>query len=277
MSPWDHYEEFPRHQSVGDRRAKAELLAKKLAKKGHLLEPAVVKGTKLATSFWGQAWNRNLERYQHYENRLPRGRSYVKNGSVIDLKVEKGGIKALVSGTRLYEVSIYIHPIKAERWRALKKQCSGQIHSLVGLLKGQIPPSVMEAVTQESTGLFPEPRDIRFLCNCPDDADLCKHSSAAAYGVGARLDESPELLFLLRGVDHLELIDSAGEAAFEQAGSGGGEKSLDDLSGIFGIDLEESAVEIEMPKSKKVVKKKRAKKKIAQKKAVKKTSSRKKN
>lgn len=229
---------YPPYQSVAQRKAEAEKRARKLAGKGEKLEPAVPAGKKLATTFWGQAWNRNLERYQDYENRLPRGRSYVRNGAVIDLKVEKGCIKALVSGSELYELTIHIQPLKPSRWKSLKEQCSGQITSLVGLLQGKLPPSVMEAVTKQDEGLFPEPRDIKFICNCPDYADLCKHCAAAAYGVSARLDQDPGLLFLLRGVDHTELITSASDAAVAQTGSSGVGDDLGDLADIFGIDID---------------------------------------
>jgi uncharacterized Zn finger protein len=239
---WDYsYNEYPEYVSVAQKKVKAEKLAKKLVAKGEKLEPAVVKGSKIASTFWGQAWNRNLESYQHYENRLPRGRSYVKHGAVIDLKVEKGMIKALVCGSELYTVNIHIQPLNPTRWKELKQECSGQITSLIGLLQGKLPAPVMAAVTHHDTGLFPEPRDIRFICSCPDYADLCKHSAAAAYGVGARLDESPDLLFLLRGVDHTELIAGASAAVLAQTDGAETASGLDDLSDIFGIELDAGA------------------------------------
>lgn len=257
----NYYSEYPPYVSVAQKKAKAEKLAKKLAGKGEKLEPALVKGSKIASTFWGQAWNRNLESYQHYENRLPRGRSYVKHGAVIDLKVEKGMIKALVSGSELYTVNIHIQPLKLARWKELKQECSGQITSLIGLLQGKLPAPVMAAVTHHDTGLFPEPKDIRFDCSCPDYADLCKHSAAAAYGVGARLDESPDLLFLLRGVDHTELIAGAGDAVLAQTNAADSASGLGDLSDIFGIELDVGAAVLatlgkpKVKAAKKVVKK----------------------
>lgn len=259
----NYYSDYPEYVSVASKKAKAEKLAKKLAAKGERLEPAVAKGNKIASTFWGQAWNRNLESYQHYENRLPRGRSYVKHGAVIDLKFEKGMIKALVSGSELYTVNIHIQPLKPARWKELKNECSGQITSLIGLLQGKLPAPVMAAVTHHDTGLFPEPKNIRFDCSCPDYADLCKHSSAAAYGVGARLDERPDLLFLLRGVDHTELISGAGDAVLAQSAAGETESALGDLSDIFGIELdvgEAVATASVKPKTKKKVAKKAIKK-----------------
>lgn len=228
-------DEFPVYESAHERREKADKRAKKLAKNQANLEPAITKGKALATTFWGQAWNRNLERYQNYENRLPRGRSYARNGQVIDLKIEQGEITALVSGTELYEVRIVIKALETTRWKNLKKKCSKQISSLVSLLQGKLPDAVMTAVTAEGSGLFPEPEDIKFICTCPDYADLCKHSAAAAYGVGARLDEKPALLFLLRGVNHEELITLD---QIKPSRSKDAEIQTDDLEDIFGIKID---------------------------------------
>ncbi len=255
---------YPPRFSVAEQKKRAEKTARKLTAKGNVLEPAAAKGTKIASTFWGQSWNRNLESYQHYENRLPRGRSYLKHGAVIDLKVQKGMVTALVSGSELYEVSVQIKPLNPTRWKALKKECSGQITSLIGLLQGKLPAAVMQAVTSQDTGLFPEPRDIKFVCSCPDYADLCKHASAALYGVGARFDEKPELLFLLRGVDHTELIDEASTAVVTQSGVSDADNDLGDLSAIFGIELEEV---VEAPPVKTVAKKttKKTAKKMAKK------------
>lgn len=233
--------ERPVRLSVALRKVRAEERAKELVDKGELLEPAVSKGVKIASTFWGQSWNRNLESYQHYEHGLPRGRSCLKNGAVIDLKIQKGTIAARVSGDELYEVRIFIKPLEADRWEVLKKRCSGQVSSLVSLLQGKLPAAVMEAVTSQDTGLFPEPRDIRFDCPCPDYVDLCEHSAAAAYGVGARLDERPELLFLLRGVDHTELMEGASAAVLEQSEAADAGDDLGDLSDIFDIELEGGA------------------------------------
>ena len=203
------YYGFAPYVSVAEKRRNAEKLVKKLEKKGHKLEPVIDPGGKPA--FWGKSWNQNLERYHDYANRLPRGRSYLKHGAVIDLKVTSGLIEAQVSGSSLYKVTIKIKPLKADRWRDLKKECSGKITSLIGLLQGKLPASVMESVTRQNTGLFPEPKDISFHCSCPDSAGICKHCAAAVYGVGVRLGGQPELLFLLRGVDHGDLISGAGD------------------------------------------------------------------
>ena len=237
MSRYDYYG-FAPYVSVANKKLNAEKLAKKLEKKGEKLTPVSVAGSKLVTTFWGKSWNENLERYRDYENRLPRGRSYLRHGAVIDLKVKDGVIEALVSGSSLYKVSITIKALKKDRWKDLKKECSGKITSLIGLLQGKLPPTVMEAVTKQGAGLFPEPKDISFACSCPDYAGICKHCAAAVYGVGVRLDDQPELLFLLRGVDHTELITGAGDAVIAHADDGTAGIMLDDIGGIFGIELD---------------------------------------
>ena len=240
MSRYSYYG-FAPYVSVANKKLNAEKLAKKLEKKGDILTPVTVAGSKLVTTFWGKSWNDNLGRYRDYENRLPRGRSYLRHGAVIDLKVTDGAITALVSGSSLYKVNITIKALKSDRWHALKKECSGKITSLIGLLQGKLPPTVMEAVTKQGSGLFPEPRDISFNCSCPDSAGICKHCAAVVYGVGVRLDNQPELLFRLRGVDHTELITGAGDAVIAHADDGSQGIELDDISGIFGIELDVSS------------------------------------
>lgn len=232
-------DEQPAYENVAKRKARAAQQARRLEEEGEVLQPAISKGRKIASTFWGQAWNRNLERYEAYEFRLPRGRSGLKNGQVIDLRICEGRVHALVSGTRLHRVTMMIEPLEEERWVKLKKRCAGQIGSMVALLRGELPETVLEAVTSVEAGLFPEPAEIRFDCDCEDYADLCEHAAAAAYGVGARLDEQPGLLFLLRGVEQIELIDQAGDELLAQADDVAVDsQSLGDLGALFGIDLE---------------------------------------
>ena len=196
---------------------------------------------KLSTTFWGQAWNRNLESYMDYENRLPRGRTYLRQGQVYNLALEKGRIVSQVLGQRLYDVSISIQPLKSMRWRELKSRCAGQIGSLIDLLAGRLGEGVMALITDKADGLFPGPREIRFDCNCPDWADMCKHVAATLYAVSCELDHKPELLFLLRGVDHAELVAEAGSALTEPTAPPSAELDGADLSALFGIDLGHAA------------------------------------
>ena len=173
----------------------------RLRKKGRPVSPVILEGRAIARTFWGQSWCRNLERYSDYSNRLPRGRSYVRNGSVVDLQVARGEVTARVAGSSLYTVRVKVTAVPRARWSALCRSCAGGIDSLVELLQGRLSKAVMERICAEKTGLFPAPAEIRFGCSCPDWAAMCKHVAAVLYGVGARLDTRPELLFELRGVD----------------------------------------------------------------------------
>lgn len=229
---------FAPYVSVASRKLHAAREAAALRKKGRRLEPVTIQGRTVARSFWGKAWCRNLERYSDFSNRLPRGRSYVANGLVLDLKVAPGLVTALVYGSSLYEIEVTVAPLPGKRWAALRRECAGKIDSLVELLDGRLSAAVMEVVTRPETGLFPSPAEIRMRCSCPDSARLCKHLATVLYGIGSRLDHRPELLFLLRQADHLELVTAAAEAPL--AGTTAGDEALagSDLSAIFGIDLE---------------------------------------
>ena len=202
---WRHY------VPVAEKRRQAQPTLAKLRKQGQSVAPVTIEGRTIAKSFWGKSWCTNLERYSDYEYRLPRGRSYVRNGFVVDLQIAKGEIMARVSGSDLYKIKITIAPVKAARWKAICRDCAGAIDSLVELLQGRLAKGVMDRVCREGDGLFPSPEEIKLSCSCPDWADMCKHVAAALYGVGARLDEKPQLLFVLRGVDENELLASAGQ------------------------------------------------------------------
>jgi len=226
---------------VAKRRQEAERLVAKLNKAGHVVSPVVAKRGRIATTFWGQAWCQNLERYSDYASRLPRGRSYLRNGSVIDLKIAAGEVVAQVMGSSLYGVKITIGAVASKHWGEITRDCARSIDSLVELLEGRLSASVMERISRRAGGLFPSAREIRFSCSCPDAASLCKHVAAALYGIGARLDEEPELLFRLRGVDATELIAKAGEGAAPVGKAVAGDRILDasKLGEVFGIDLVE--------------------------------------
>ncbi len=236
---------WPRSLTVAERRAKADQETAKLAKKGESLSPVRIHGRTIASTFWGKAWCTNLERYSDYANRLPRGRSYLSSGQVLDLRIDKGKVLARVMGTRLYTVAVSIDPVTQAHWKGVVQSCAGQVGSMIELLQGKLSQSVMETVTQPTTGLFPKPAEIHLQCSCPDWASMCKHVAATLYGVGARLDESPELLFVLRGVDPGELVVDSGaaRALTEQAKAKALGADTDELASLFGIDMASAAVE----------------------------------
>lgn len=224
---------------VAERRARALRKMATLRKKGACIQPVEVEGRTIAQTFWGQAWCDHLESFSDYENRLPRGRTYVRNGSVCHLEITRGEVHAIVSGSELYTVEIAIQTLPAGKWDALKQRCAGQIGSLLELLQGRLSKNVMAVVTDRHQGLFPLPGEIRLKCSCPDLAIMCKHVAAVLYGVGARLDEAPELLFRLRGVDHAELIGTEVGLAAIATGANAGRRRIaeDALADVFGIEV----------------------------------------
>ena len=227
---------------VAERRRKALKKMEGLRKKGRVISPVSIEGRTIARTFWGKAWCENLESYSDYENRLPRGRTYVRNGSVVDLQIAESQITALVSGSEIYEVKVEILPVAKPRWESICEDCAGSIDSLVELLQGRLSKGVMERISQQQTGLFPSPKEIKLSCSCPDWAEMCKHVAAVLYGVGARLDEQPELLFRLRAVNERELIASAGKALPTAKKAPSAAKVLveEDLSKLFGLDMANS-------------------------------------
>ncbi|NOX08759.1 MAG: helix-turn-helix domain-containing protein [Gammaproteobacteria bacterium] len=226
--------------SVAERRAKAAKEIKKLSKKGMEVEPIKVQGRKIVSTFWGEAWCDHLEKFSDYDNRLPRGRTYVRNGSVCHLTISKGKVEAIVSGSELYKIKINISPLSANKWNNIRKQCAGQIGSMLELLQGCFSDNVMRIVTDKNKGLFPKPSEITLACDCPDWAEMCKHIAAVLYGVGVRLDHQPELLFLLRNVDHEALVSAELDIQTVTAGTGKRRRLAEaDLSGVFGVDMDE--------------------------------------
>ena len=239
---------FRPYVSVAEKRARAAKAIARIAKKrGRAAEPVLIqrRGRGIATTFWGKAWCDNLERYMDFANRLPRGRTYVRNGSVVDLAIAPGTVEARVAGSDLYTVTVCIAQLKRARWRRVVNRCTGRIGSLVGLLRGELSAEVLAVLADAEEGLFPAPREITMDCSCPDWAGMCKHVAAVLYGVGARLDEKPELFFTLRQVDQTELLSSATSGGISRAGAGAGKRiAAEKLADVFGIEIE---IEAEPP------------------------------
>lgn len=232
------YYGFNNYVSVEQKRKKAEKLVDKLRAKGRQPKPVAAFKGKMATTFWGKSWCNNLEAYADYENRLERGRSYVRSGCVCHLGIDNGMVEALVSGSDLYTLTVRIKPLAQERWRKVCAKCAGQVGSLLELLQGKISRQVMEMVCDPATGIFPSPSEITFDCSCPDWASMCKHVAATLYGIGRRLDSEPDLLFVLRGVSAADLLPASLD--FTQGAQSDSLQS-DDLGALFGIDLDVDA------------------------------------
>jgi uncharacterized Zn finger protein len=224
---------------VAKRRERAARLVAKLKLEGETLSPVTAARGSIAMTYWGKAWCQNLERYSDYSSRLPRGRTYLRNGSVIDLKIEAGEVVAQVMGSSLYRVQVKISAVLAAHWQSLSRDCAQSIDSWVELLQGQLSTAVMERITRPGAGLFPSPKEITFSCSCPDSASMCKHVAATLYGIGSRLDAEPELLFRLRKVDAKELVARAGEGGLPIQPRPAANRILDSskLADVFGLDL----------------------------------------
>ena len=239
------YFQWKPYVSVAERRRKAERAAAQHRKKaGQSLSPVTATRGAIAKTFWGKAWCDNLERYSDYSNRLPRGRTYVRNGSVIDLRIAAGEVSAQVMGSDLYRVTVNIAAVPKTQWHALGGDCAGSIDSLVELLQGRLSKGVMERICRPQAGLFPSPKEIKLSCSCPDWADMCKHVAAVLYGVGARLDKQPELLFTLRKVDAKDLVARAGAGLPLAKKAPAAGKMLDQakLAEVFGIEMADAYV-----------------------------------
>lgn len=245
MARWNNY--YPPYISVAEKKAKAARALNKLMKKNQSIRPVVINGRTIASSWWGKSWNSNLERYADYSNRIERGRSYVRHGSVLDLQVSTGKATALVQGTRSqpYRVEIKIKKIETKKWSHMKESCGDRLTSLHELLSGKFPMDLKDVFFSKDSGLFPSPLEIDFSCSCPDWAHMCKHVAAALYGIGARLDEDPSLFFILRNIKVDELISGAAKNKSRQLLDKAKKKSgrileNDGISDLFGIAMEET-------------------------------------
>lgn len=230
------YDDFPAYVPVEERRRQA----KANARPGW--EPVAIHAERgMAQSFWGRAWCTNIESYADFRSRLERGRSYARTGAVLHLEIAEGNVLARVLGSRVYDTQVKIRAVPKARWDEVCRRCAGEIGSIVDLLQGRLSQSVMAHMCSRESGLFPTPGEISFSCSCPDWADMCKHVAAVLYGVGARLDEKPQLLFQLRGVDESELIARAGSEITIGAGRAGSAKRLvdADLGALFELDLDD--------------------------------------
>jgi len=236
------YGGFPKYESAAEKKEKANSSLAKLKKKNPDIEPLIIEGRTLAKSWWGKAWNLNLESYADYENRIARGKSYVRNNMVLDLKITKGKVMAKVQGSRSkpYDVEISIDALSSEKWDHVATLCNHSIDSLEQLIEGKFPKELEVLFKEKKYGIFPSPKEIHFDCSCPDWASMCKHVAAVLYGIGARLDSNPMFFFELRDIDSQELVRKSVEQKLESMLKNVGKKSKreiaeKDISDIFGL------------------------------------------
>lgn len=201
-----------------------------LQAEGVTTSPVVGKGKKLAAHFWGSAWMKHLALCESGGLNLAPGRTLLRHGCVLQLRLGEGTIDALVSAERLHEVHLKLNPLGEDRLEVLRQRCHGHIDSAVSLLEGKVDAAVLTRLCEPDTGLLPEPADWQMNCDCPDWAEPCPHAAAAIYAAGVLIDNDPALLFTLRGVNVQELMqaDNIPAASFDAAA----------LSSVFGIDLD---------------------------------------
>ncbi|MBV7276553.1 SWIM zinc finger family protein [Clostridium sp. PL3] len=236
------YYGFYEYVSVEEKREKAKKSLEKLKRKNPDISPIIIEGRTIASKWWGKAWNKNLESYADFSNRIGRGRSYVRNGAVLDLKIKEGEVLALVqgSGSKPYNVVISIDKLDKTKWEKVTEICNHKIDTMETLLAGKFPKEFDEMFSASKNGLFPSPKEIHFKCSCPDSARMCKHIAAVLYGVGARLDEDPILFFKLRDIDFQELLKKSMEEKMQSMLKNADKKSKrviedTDIFDLFGV------------------------------------------
>jgi len=236
------YGGFSKNVTAAEKKEKANRSIAKLKKKDPSIEPIIIEGRTLVKSWWGKAWNLNLESYADYENRIARGKSYVRNNMVLDLRINKGKVMAKVQGSRAkpYYVEILIDALSDEKWEYVTSLCNHSIDSLEQLIEGKFPKELDVLFKEKKYGIFPSPKEIQFNCSCPDWASMCKHVAAVLYGIGSRLDSNPMLFFELRDIDSQELVKKSVEQKLESMLKNASKKSKreiaeKDISDIFGL------------------------------------------
>jgi uncharacterized Zn finger protein len=237
---WGYFEYVP----VAKKRESAAKSLAKLKKTNPNISPVVIEGKKIANTWWSNAWNKNLESYADYSNRIGRGRSYVRNGAVLDLQISTGIVNALVqgSGKRPYKIEIKIAALSDGAWSSITAQCGNKIGSMAELAEGRFPKEFEELFLRQGEGLFPMSEEIELSCSCPDWAHMCKHVAAALYGIGARFDSDPLLFFELRGIKFEELLKKSVEEKIGNMLKNADKKSSRviedkdiDISALFGL------------------------------------------
>jgi uncharacterized Zn finger protein len=235
---WGYYEYVP----VAKKKQDAKKALDRLKKKMPDIQPVVINSNKLTKTWWGNAWNKNLESYADYSNRISRGRAYVRNGLVLDLRIDSGLVTAIVAGSRRdpYNVKITIDALSQDKWSRITEICGRSIANIDQLMQGKFPKELELLFTQKGEGLFPSPKEIKFSCDCPDWASMCKHVAAVLYGLGVRFDEDPVLFFKLRNIEIEALIKKSIEEKMGNMLKNSENKTRRvikdaDIGGLFGL------------------------------------------
>lgn len=175
-------------------------------------------------NWWAKRWIQSLELLMD-ANRLRRGKRYARQGQVLSIEEQAGGVVATVQGSRArpYRVDVELEAFSDEQWNRVGNALSERPLFTASLLAGEMPADIEEAFTAAGVGLFPERgSELSTRCSCPDSARVCKHSASVHYILGERFDEDPFLLFRLRGRSEEQLLAelrSRGSAQEEPTGA----------------------------------------------------------
>lgn len=162
-------------------------------------------------SWWGRRWIAAAEALgAAYANRLPRGRRYAADGSVVDLQVAPGQVSAKVHGRRPnpYRVRLRVPELTDEEWERVAEALAVELRHAAALIDGRFPEDIDDLLRDVEVSLFPHPGELDTACSCPDVASPCKHAAAVHYVLGEYIDADPFLLTALRGRDRNELLAS---------------------------------------------------------------------
>jgi uncharacterized Zn finger protein len=237
------WKSFGPRPTVAAKRARADREIARRTRLGEVLSPVVSDGVKLGRTFWGRAWCDRVTRFCDRASRLPSGKALVRHRGVIDLNISPGLVQGLVIGQSVYTVAVRIDPVRPDAWDRIKQEAGGQLNAVIELLRGgAIPPLLMAAVTDPTCGLLPTLSEVHKTCTCYDWADVCAHTAAVLYAVGVRLDEHPDLLFKLRGVDEADLLAAATSSPpSTDATRNRRTIAAADVGAVFGIEMADPA------------------------------------
>src|SRR6516225_9973543 len=174
---------------------------------------AQTKRGQFGQSWWAKRWIAVLESFD-IGARLGRGRSYARNGQVLNIDIAKAEVTAKVQGSRPkpYDVTIQVKSLAEKEWAKVIEALSGQAIYAAKLLAGEMPQDIENVFQEVKLSLFPEKLgDLATECSCPDWSNPCKHIAAVYYLIGEEFDRDPYLLFRLRGLNREDLLRRLGK------------------------------------------------------------------
>ena len=169
-------------------------------------------------TWWGENFLQALTDID-YSNRLPRGRSYARNGFVAEIKTSDNRINAKVRGSRRtpYKVEIILPLFSDTEKKKLIQAITDDPLVLSHLLNRELPHELNAIAQKHKIAVFPNKwSDFDMDCSCPDWAVPCKHLASVIYTLSAEIDRNPFLIFQLHGLDILKELTKVGMTLNEE-------------------------------------------------------------